>query len=348
MMSNPVQTDSLPFQISEGEAFSVLNYFHVMAESPDGQRVAYTRFPKGPHEGLSGGAEVVVCDRAGTNHRKIGEASDIIQHRGVVPTWVDDEHLVYSTSGDGSGPLNVVSIDSGRERTLDGGLDNYSPELRRSYYHVGLDGQPAVGFVDLETGRNQIVVTMEQMQAFAESIQLPFEPEGLAHSYIAPGGGCIAFRVGRKPNNIIILADPDGGNLRLFGLKMMHWQFLDEQSFFGHDDVFVGDKHMRRWDFEGNIIEELSGPGCHGTISPDGQWIVTESWYRSDPVDIFLYRRGDVEPTCILARGIPPWETRAHVHPTFSRDGRRVYFNYNTQGSRGSQVYCCDLDPLIS
>lgn len=334
-------------QISEGDAFSVLKYFHEFIESPDGRRVAYTRFPDGPHEGQSGDAEVIVCDRDGTNHRCVGRATGVSQHRGAVPTWMDNEHLLFTQTGDGEGPVHVVSVSLGEARVLDGGLDNYSPDLGRTYWHAFHDGQPAVWYLDLETGVKKVVVTMDQMQVFATSIGMSLKAEGLAHTYVAPGGDSIAFRVGEQSASVIILADPDGGNLRLFGRKMMHWAYLDSSHFFGHDDVFERDKHMRLWDLEGNIVEELSGPGCHGTVSPDGQWIATESWYGSEEVNVYLYRRGEIEPTAILARTEPPWKTRAHVHPSFSRDGRRVYFNYNVAGGRGSQVYACDLDPWI-
>ena len=329
--------------ISDGDAFSVLNYFHICPESTDGKWIAYTRFPDGPHDSQKGPAEVIVCDREGEAHRVVGRPENVTHHRGAVPTWMDERHLLYSTTGDGDGPVNVVNVETGETQSFDGGIDNYSAALNRTYYHAPHEGLPAVWFLDLQSGNREVVITSDRMAAFAEQEGIPFEPEGLAHSYISPSGRRIAFRVGRKPDNVIIFADPDGSNLQLFGRKMMHWQFYDDDSFFGHDDVFVGDRHMRRWDLSGNIIEELSGPGCHGSVSPDGQWIVTESWYGSDPVPIYLYRRGEREPFRVLAESLPPWSTRAHVHPSFSRDGSRVYFNFNSPGSRGSRLCCIDL-----
>jgi hypothetical protein len=334
-------------QISEGEAFSLHNYFHVCPESPNGERVAYTRYPDGPHDSQSGPAEVIVCDRNGEDQRCVGKVDRVTQHRGACPTWIDDLRLVYATKGDGEGSVCVVDVETGNSETYVAGLDNYSPALNRIYFHGEHEGQPAVSFLDLNSGERHVAVTMDRMAAFAVKHGYAFQPEALAHSYISPGGDKIAFRVGREPEMIIMLADPDGDNLKMFGLKMMHWQFFDDTSLFGHDDVFVKDRYMRRWDLSGNILEVLSGPGCHGTISPDRNWVVTEAWYGSDPVPIFLYRRGEIEPTATLATSLPPWSTRAHVHPTFSRDGRRVYFNLNTPQNRGSQVMCCDLGQWI-
>jgi hypothetical protein len=67
----------------------------------------------------------------------------------------------------------------------------------------------------------------------------------------------------------------------------------------------------------------------------------------SDPVDIFLYYRGHVAPTRILATTSPSWQYQVHVHPAFSRDGKRVYVNYNGPDSQGGQVYCLDLEAIV-
>ena len=88
-------------QISEGDAFSLHNYFHVCPENPSGELVAYTRYPNGPHDSQSGPAEVIVCDIKGENHRCVGTVDKVTQHRGACPTWIDDRRLVYATKGDG-------------------------------------------------------------------------------------------------------------------------------------------------------------------------------------------------------------------------------------------------------
>lgn len=340
-----VQTASPVIPVSEDEAFSVVNYFHVFTDSRSGRRVAYTRFPDGPHEEQRGDAEVVVCDPDGGAQQVVGRTTKTGQHRGACPTWIDDDRLLYEDTGRGT--VCVVEVESGSRREMAGGLDNYSRVLDRVYFSDVCDGEPAVWWLDLASGERHVAVTMAKMQSFAASEGYTFGAEALAHAYITPSGHRIAFRVGREHECVIILADPDGDNLAMFGRKMMHWTFYDDDSFFGHDDVYEKDRHMRRWDLSGNAIETLSGPGCHGTVSPDGGWVVTESWYGSDPVVVFLYRRGETEPTCVLARSRPPWSTRAHVHPSFSRDGRSVIFNHNPDGCRGSVVSRVDLTPWV-
>ena len=193
---------------------------------------------------------------------------------------------------------------------------------------------------------------VDELKKFSPLGGIEYDPSvwDLGHASWSPETSKIAFVVknGSRLEGFVFYADPDGSNLKLFGAKPMHWVFYDNKSFFGHDDKRdKKDKHMRLWNLDGEIIEELSGYGCHGTISPDGNWIATESWYRSNPVHLYLYKRGETKPYKILAtQDNDVWNYRSHVHPAFSRDGMRVYFNYDAPGSKGSQVYAYDLSEI--
>jgi Tol biopolymer transport system component len=334
--------------ISSGYDFAVLNYFHVFPDSVDGEQVAYSRFPNGPGKENSGPCDVMVCDRDGGNQRQVGSSQSARHHRGACPTWIEKKRLAYEDEG----TVHIVDVTNGERVSFPGGVDNYSPALGKIFFCDNREGSKTVCSVDVSSGKLDTLVRMEQMARFAPLGGVPFSQQvwRFAHAYVTPDGSKIAFAVfNRAPQEaFVFLADPDGANVRPFGPKPMHWTFYDNDSFFGHDDKRdIKDTFMRRWDLEGNILEVLSGPGCHGTISPDRQWIVTESWYRSDPVEIYLYRRGEVQPRRILAEMAPTWRLQAHVHPAFSRDGKRVFFNYNAPGGRGSQVVCYDLTDTI-
>lgn len=334
-------------RISPAGAFAVHNYFHVCPESPDGRRVAYSLYPDGPCPGNAGPCDVMVCDREGTRHRKVGAAGAAVHHVGARPTWIDDDRLAYQDVA--THTLHIVNVDTLQEVVYEGGVDNYSPVLGRMYYCEGRPDRKSVRYLDLATGDTHTAVRLEEMARFGPLGGKPCTPEDwrFAHAYIAPDGSRIAFAifVGLRPERAyVFIAQPDGSDVRFYGPKPMHWTFHDPDSLFGHDQQDVKDHWMRRWDLQGNILEVLSGPGCHGTISPDGRWIVTEDWYASDPVNILLYRRGEREPHRVLATMSPTWHLQVHVHPAFSRDGRRVYVNYNEPGGRGAAVYAIDID----
>ncbi len=336
-------------KISKDHDFAVHTYFHVSPESPDGAHIVYTSFPDGPTTAAKGRAEIYVCDREAENHQKIGEVKEVEFHKGAFARWIDNEWVAYSDEE----KVYIVNITNGQQKVFKGAIDNYSPVAEKFLFYTtprsksGLE--PGIYTLDVHTGTIKLLVRIAYMKKFAPLGEMAYDPQvwRFAHSYWSPNAKKIAFAVFNQDPHyeaFVFTANADGSEIKLFGPKPMHWTFYDTTSFFGHDDKKdKKDQFMRRWDLEGNIVEELSGPGCHGTVSPDGKWIVTESWYNSEPVQIYLYKRGATKPHTTLATMQGNWQYKTHVHPAFSPNGRRVYFNYNAQGSKGSQVYCYEL-----
>jgi len=339
-------------KISQGNNFSVHNYFHVCPESPDGKWIVYCSFPNGPFPETAGPCDVVICDRKGKNHKIIGSAINASQHNGARAMWIDNKHIIYTSEG----KVHKVNIETGKTESFTGMIDNYSSITNKVLFpskegnKAGLEG--GAWSLDIESGELEHLIDFDDLQPFSplDGIEITPESSRFAHTYWSPDASKIAFAIfnGSPLEAYIFLADPDGSNIKYWGPKAMHWTFFDNNSFFGHDDKRdKKDKYMRRWDFEGNIIETIAGVGCHGTISPNGEWIVTESWYGSDPTEIYLYKRGETTPTKIIATQEANWKFRSHVHPAFSRDGKRVYFNFNAPESKGSQLYAADLSDYI-
>ena len=136
-------------RISPAGAFAVHNYFHVCPESPDGRRVAYSLYPDGPCPGNAGPCDVMVCDREGTRHRKVGAAGAAVHHVGARPTWIDDDRLAYQDVA--THTLHIVNVDTLQEVVYEGGVDNYSPVLGRMYYCEGRPDRKSVRYLDLAT-----------------------------------------------------------------------------------------------------------------------------------------------------------------------------------------------------
>ena len=128
--------------------------------------------------------------------------------------------------------------------------------------------------------------------------------------------------------------DIDGGDVRYFGPKPMHFAWFDNETIMGHDnqvtDRKLDDRSLRRWDRNRKFIETLAGVGNHLGATADRRYFGSESWYRENPIMINVFRRNHLEPIWQdLASNDPhtTWTLRYHVNPSFSRDGKRVYYN---------------------
>lgn len=334
---------------------ALLAYFHQFAESPDGENVAYTLFDP------PGRMLVVVHTLSTGKLTPVAMVRGQDRHTGTHPLWTSDRSLVYCSGSD----YQIYHHDLGTGKVVEyagGQISDYSPRHHKVLYN-GKNAEveeKGIYSIDLENGSKEYLVSMEDMVELRDEVGIKSAVEHwrLDHPYWSPDGQKILFQLktysgkARADEVFLFYTDPEGIKIHYIGLRPMHVQWWDNESYFGHDNHEKDDKHLRRWNLEGELIEELSGPGCHATVSPDRNWIVTESWYRSDPISVNLYQRGKTRPTKELFRqpavvnGKHFWDIRSHIHPSFSRDGNRVYFN--GQGEDGkSKVWFSDLDTSL-
>ncbi|NJN27355.1 MAG: hypothetical protein HC819_15960 [Cyclobacteriaceae bacterium] len=328
--------------ISPPDADAVISYFQQCPESPDGKKMAFTIFYQPDSMGI------VVKDLNSGELKTINKIKGQVRHTGAHPIWIDNESLIY-----GSPSEYVIyhhNIITGAIRQYPGGkISDYSL-INKKLLFVNSNknmGQVGVYTMDFSSNEGDCVVSLDDVATLKEEIGTinPLNYWRIDHPYWSPNGKKILFQIktdknkSTKKDDYIFYADEYGEHIHFIGRKPMHVQWWDNESVFGHDWQDKEDYYMRRYDLKGNLVEELSGPGCHGAVSPDRQWIVTESWYGSDPIRVFLYRKGKTNHEKLLfeqkaiVNGIEFWKVRSHVHPAFSRDGKKVYFN--GQGADG-------------
>ncbi|MFA5687633.1 MAG: discoidin domain-containing protein [Kiritimatiellales bacterium] len=99
------------------------------------------------------------------------------------------------------------------------------------------------------------------------------------------------------------------------------------------------------------LIERLAPMGNHLAWSPDGNWFVSENWYRTETVIMKLYRKYSDVPAALLMQNSDGaarcWNSTVHVNPSFSRDGQRVYFTEVMDGNR-FQARWTDIGPVLT
>lgn len=331
-------------------------YFQQSPESPDGRHVAYSSLRPAENE-----TDVYVCAPDGTAQRKIATVKGrVSMHMGAAPFWLRDNVLAFTEGGD---RVHVVDLAAGTARVVAGAISDYSAASGRICFRIN-EGEsttlvPGIYVLDPFQGEARLVIGRDHVKEFAAAMKVTRAVDlwRFDHALWSPNGKQMIFELktgsaSRSTEDFLLLANADGSNIRLFGHKPMHPGWWNDELIFGHDWAHENDKRFKLWTREGNIAATAAGEGCHGAVSPDREWIATESWYGADPIVLRLYRRGQTQPTAILyvqqERSREIWKLRTHVHPAFSRDGKRVYFNAWPDGAKGPRLMAVDIAEAIT
>jgi hypothetical protein len=154
----------------------------------------------------------------------------------------------------------------------------------------------------------------------------------------SPDGSKIAMRLdvglGDEAYKHLVTMNRSGGDIHFFGPKPMHFAWYDNSSIMGHDnqvnDGIPNDKSARRWSLDAEYIETLAGPGNHLAASFSRECFASESWYGKNPVILKVFKKGETKQFWfdrVSQDEITVWELGNHVNPSFSRDGKRVYYH---------------------
>ncbi len=338
---------------------AVISYFHQFPDSPDGKKLVFTIFK--PNKKM----DVVVKDLATEQFFTINTVNGSQRHVGTYAIWIDNETLAYNSNQDNI--IYVHNIYSGELDQYEGSqLSDYSAVNNKILFKStgNEEEEKHVYELDLNIKTVSSLININDVKHLAEEMgtKIPLEGWNFDHPYWSPNAQRIMFQikakikskrgVTKKREAYYLFANADGSNIRFMGPKPMHIQWWDNESIFGFE---TGNNihHLNRHDLFGKIIEDdVAGHGNHGSISPDRQWIVTDNWYQSDPIQVFLYRKGSVNPTKVLfqqpnvVNGKNFWDVHSHIHPAFSRDGKKVYFNGMAQDGL-SKVWCYDLTQIM-
>ncbi|OQB15594.1 MAG: hypothetical protein BWY15_00306 [Firmicutes bacterium ADurb.Bin193] len=353
-------------RVAQSDGPSMLpGYYGTTPESPDGKLVAYIVTENKPDSKASKKGALYLCDSDLTNHRKIRDISNVNWHYGSHLIWLDNNTLAYNDNVDGKGVKTYIINTNGEEVAgpFEGNLGHGdNPKVGQLLLVVGRNGSalgPA-GIYLYDHKDGSIMHAVDPIRDFTPLIDKFGGNDdvlawSLGHIQLSPGGERILIRLetGSGDANVnLVSCKPGGEDMRIFAKKPLHQQWYDDTSVFGHEvDWEYGEYPMyklKRWDLEGNYIETLAGVGCHMGLSPDRKYAASETQYQTNPIVLRLYKCGNVEPLAILFAEPPGtvWSMKTHIDPSFSRDGRKVYFNKPVGDM--VQMYRVDISNLMS
>lgn len=344
-----LQQETREQKISLGDATTLWGYYGVTPESPDEKRLCYARFPgvidlPGPEKYTVRPVELWVCNMDGSGHKMLFKGNDPA-HNGMQQSWVDNDRIVFS---DKEGAY-IINANTG---TIEFGLYK-----GLTVGHFAQNGKVLL-VQNSDSTRDKGLYELD-IATGAMRLALP-DDKSISHAQYSPSGLKVAVKYSNLKNLAVV--NLKSGEIKVLPgrQKPMHFQWFDNQSFFGYSDANVvgidTSKHiiheMYRWNLDGQIIEHLSGQGCHGAARFDGKYFAGESWYNSDPIVLRLYSRGQRKALVdIFSHSFVEltWEHggRNHVNPSFSRDGMRLYYN-KAVNRNTSYAFSYDLTGLVS
>lgn len=357
--------------IPEGQ-YGSFGIYNQTPESPDGKRIAYILFkgvpsPQTPYLPFS----IWTRDRDLKEPPKFVQEPDILvnNHNGAVLQWVNDRLLTYCgfTYDQGSKKRKRVLfvIDATSGKVVHGpytgaflGEGSTNGKILISVDDPASNvGPQGLYVLDTHDGKITCVVKMEDLKPYVKGGWAEYLPNSrrwkMPHPQFSPKGTRLMFELDPGGKILTFTCRSDGSELKYWGDdKPLHELFFDEDSICGADEM-TDDGHpddlaFRRWDLDRNVLETLGGLVCHTAVSDDRQWGAGESFYGSEKVTLRLYRRGETRATAEIPAGLPSliWKDSGHVNPSFSRDGKRLYFHYAADDGTKQPSYV-DISELI-
>jgi hypothetical protein len=342
-------------QVYNGKESTALSIYDTNPESPDGKYICFIKYPEivqGGHLGMPVKANVMLKNRTTGNTRMIFEVS-CNNHNGVNAIWINDsllafqvndfkDFIVYNTQSHRSvfgliqgeighksfGNLLFFSVCNARLLVYD---------KTRTLYKSEREGIYSLNCVTGEIG--MVVRKDDIIEAFvAQNPNVSKNETKILHIDPNPQNDKIMFDYRYRSDStkgwisLHGFVYANGTGIRWIKERPMHVVWFDNNSMFGVDTE-DREHQIYRYDLYGEKLEMLGGTSTHVGASPNREWYVGESAFYKPEEDgftrVYLYKRGERKPYALLSEWNNTkitWTWVAHVNPSFSTDGKRVYF----------------------
>ena len=231
----------------------------------------------------------------------------------------------------------------------------YSGNGQESQKDVSFPEDDGLFLVDLETGKAKLIVSVAKVKEMVPAVS-EGGLEYFNHTLFSKDG-CKIFLLARSTpnwNTASFTVNRDGSELRRCfpdGWEGSHFDWLNgnelmvtakyEAKQYGHVLFTVGKNNFKRL---GNGLLDFDG---HGTFSPDGKWMTTDTYPADGMHEQKIYLM-DMKTEAIMSLGRFPEPEEYHggwrcdIHCRWSPNGDIIGFNSTQSGSR--QVYVMKLN----
>jgi hypothetical protein len=353
---------SAPQRIFSGEKSQTKTYMHQFVDSPNGRSYAFRYFPgavqpraaKGPH--ASGRpCEIWTCRSDLTGHQKAFDSPKYeTGHGSDVIVWVTDEILYYAGI--------CYDLRLKKERWRFAGKEAHLPLAKdgpvhphKMYVSVRGDGRvvadaksqgaaslPSKGWYWIDP----LSATLPKLHLVCDMKSLVAhyggDWENAEATYISPSPDdrylhVVVYDRKRAQEYGFILHAHDGSFFHDLGPNDKGRCSNGHVLWYDRATLMAGNQHAALFDCKGKVLRRIAPPkqGNHLSLSPDKQWWVGDS---DDRQEVRLYRMGSQES--VVISGDVVYDNH---HPSFSRDGRYVFFQGKRPHERHMGVYRVDI-----
>lgn len=352
-------------KISASEASTLLGMNGGCPESPDGSRLVYAEKSCLDKEET----KIMVCDTSLENHRHIFTVS-CGNHNGPSATFIDNSTIVFRDSVNNLPVFRIMDIDSGEIKYKICAKESHCAENDKYPFSISeefLGKNPdypeinacGIYILDVRTGRITLAVSeAEILDAVTSRGLTPNKyTASVSHVQLNPSATAVMMRLSVEDCPVfgaLGCIDLDTKKSHIIPDKPVHQLWFDDETYMATRQFNRG-KHIEMetsyiacFSKDGEELEILGGISNHMDASPDRKFFSGDRCYPGFSPNVYLYKRGSREP--IAEFEIPNeqetvWRKQVHPNPSFSRNGKRLYFNRPRKD--GTDVVFADISDLI-
>lgn len=332
-------------------------------------------------------AAIIVLERESKKESLIGTSDTWNWQQGSMAQWLPGNknlRVVFNTTEDGILGCRVVELERVAERFIPWPIQTLHPaghealtlnyrrldRLRPDYgYSVKVRNfsstqdldEDGIWRVDLDKGTGILVISISDLACHEPIPEMKDAQHKVNHLIYSPSGERFVFLyrfIGNKGKfSRLCVARSDGSDLwLLMDARMVshyHWRDDNHLLVWGRtrgkgDHYYLVDVNTRKTEIIGEGILDRYGDG-HCSFSPDGRWIVTDTYPdRARQQRLLLF--DTLQENCVMiGRFFSPWNFldshRCDLHPRWSPDGQWISIDSAHEGIR--RTYFVDVSKIV-
>lgn len=331
-----------------------------MIESPDGSKIVYAR-----KKDISqrNGMEIMVCDFDLKKHKHIYTV-ECLNHNGPSATFIDNHTVVFRDMKDGLSSFIIMDIDSCQIKHKIFAKESHRAEnniypFSISEEFIGKNPQyPQIdqcGIYLLNTITNDINLAVSSDELIELVTSHGYTPtqftSSVSHVQLNPHADSVMARISVKECPVfgaLGCIDIKSHKTYLIPDKPVHQLWYDNETFMatrqfennGH--IEMESSYIARFSKSGDELEVLGGIGNHIDANPSRTLFAGDRCYPGYSPNIYIYEKGSKKPILeIEMHDLQDiiWKKQVHPNPSFSHDGKRLYFNYPVNNDKSEASF---------